>query len=359
MAHMGAGQGKTPRSEGSSTGSTGPARPSVVVEVAVLTVVGLERRDGGVVPSGPPGGGEPEVRVLLCRRGGRPRHVGWGLPASTVREEERLGAAVVRTLTDTYGIEGREAQQLHVFDEPGREDPGWTLVVAHVVVVPAAALVAAVTSRDDLTLAPIHPPGEAVEAAEIADVIRFPAWAVHANHPTLDEWDPDDADPDLVGRAALASALRAVTQPGGAGRSEASGARSAIPLVSVPAGPDLPRALDEEVAATLLPLAELYRPRPVVRLPDGQAHLPFDQDQIVRLALERLRASHAGHPDPERLLGEPFTLRALRRLHEAVSGEPLQKDTFRRQVRDHLVELDEYAQGAVGRPARLYRHRDG
>ena len=250
---------------------------------------------------------------------------------SAVHEKERLSAAVVRTLTETCGIEGREPHQLHAFDEPDREELGWTLVVAHVMVVPAASLVDAVASRDDLTLAPINPLGEGVEPAEIADVIRFPTWAVHANHPTLDEWDPD----------------------------ERTGAWSAVPLVSVPAGPDLPGEVDEEVAATLLPLADLYRPRPVVRLPDGQAHLPFDQDQIVRLALERLRVSHAEHPDPERLLGEPFTLLALRRLHEAVSGEPLQKDTFRRQVRDHLVELDEYAQGAVGRPARLYRHRDG
>ena len=277
---------------------------------------------------------------------------------SAVHEKERLSAAVVRTLTETCGIEGREPHQLHAFDEPDREELGWTLVVAHVLVVPAAELLDAVAARDDLTLAPINPPGEDAGPAEIADVIRFPTWALHTNHPTLEEWDPD-ADPDVVGRAALASALRSVDPPDATGRSAPSGVWPAVPLVSVPAGPDLPGDLDEEVAATLLPLADLYRSRPVLRLPDGPAHLPSDQDQIVRLAVERLRASHREHPDPERLLGETFTLLALRRLHEAVAGEALQKDTFRRQVRDHLVELDEYAQGTVGRPARLYRHRDG
>ena len=130
---------------------------------------------------------------------------------SAVHEKERLSAAVVRTLTETCGIEGREPHQLHAFDEPDREELGWTLVVAHVLVVPAAELLDAVAARDDLTLAPINPPGEDAGPAEIADVIRFPTWALHTNHPTLEEWGPD-ADPDVVGRAALAQAPLLTTE---------------------------------------------------------------------------------------------------------------------------------------------------
>lgn len=85
--------------------------------------------------------------------------------------------------------------------------------------------------------------------------------------------------------------------------------------------------------------------------------LPFDHAQIVRLAVDDLRERYRRSPDPAGLIDEPFTLLELRRLHEAVLGEPLQKDTFRRQMAPQLEELDELSDGTVGRPARLHRHR--
>ena len=52
-----------------------------------------------------------------------------------------------------------------------------------------------------------------------------------------------------------------------------------------------------------------------------------------------------------------FTLYELLRLHEAVAGERLGKDTFRRHMRDQLIETDAYQPGVVGKPAKVFRRR--
>lgn len=85
--------------------------------------------------------------------------------------------------------------------------------------------------------------------------------------------------------------------------------------------------------------------------------LIYDHVQIVRMAVETLRLAYRNRPDPERLLGDEFTLYDLLRLHEAVAGERLGKDTFRRHMRHHLLETDAYQAGVVGKPAKLFRHR--
>lgn len=98
------------------------------------------------------------------------------------------------------------------------------------------------------------------------------------------------------------------------------------------------------------------RQRSLLELPDSQDRLPFDHDEIVGLAIAELRGAYAERPDPHGLLGPRFTILQLRRLHEAVAGEPIQKDTFRRTMLPHLEKLDEFEEGARGRPAHLYRH---
>lgn len=103
-------------------------RPSVAVDTAVLTVA-----DGSLC-------------VLLVRRGEEHHHGEWALPGSFLRERERLADAVLRSLREKAGISGRVPRQLHVFDDPERDDRGWVLSVAHVDVVPLAALEDALTS---------------------------------------------------------------------------------------------------------------------------------------------------------------------------------------------------------------------
>jgi 8-oxo-dGTP diphosphatase len=89
--------------------------------------------------------------------------------------------------------------------------------------------------------------------------------------------------------------------------------------------------------------------------PDGAA-LAFDHDAIVARAVAWARALHRDRPDPRHLLpGDTFTLHELQRLHEAVLGEPLQKDTFRRRMLGALEETDRLTRGTPGKPARLFR----
>jgi ADP-ribose pyrophosphatase YjhB (NUDIX family) len=90
---------------------------------------------------------------------------------------------------------------------------------------------------------------------------------------------------------------------------------------------------------------------------DAAQDLLFDHDDIVRRAVEWLRARYAERPDPAGLLEEPFTMRQLRQLHTAVAGEPpSSSDTFRRLMKVHLMgEEGAVLRGTVGKPAQLFR----
>lgn len=111
-------------------------RPSVAVDTAVLTVT----EDGLVVL---------EVR----RDNGR----GWALPGTFLHEGERLAEAVTRSLHIKANVSGLHPQQLHVFDNPTRDNRGWVLSVAHVEAVTPARLE---TRYPDVTrLMPADAPG--------------------------------------------------------------------------------------------------------------------------------------------------------------------------------------------------------
>ncbi|RWR22909.1 NUDIX domain-containing protein [Agrococcus lahaulensis] len=88
---------------------------------------------------------------------------------------------------------------------------------------------------------------------------------------------------------------------------------------------------------------------------DDARGLDFDHDEIVRLAVARLRAEYIEHADPRRILGEEFTITELRAVHEAVRGLPLQPDTFRRHMLPLLRDSGRLHRGSVGKPAALYR----
>ena len=144
-------------------------RPSVAVDTAVLTVAG------------------GDVCVLLVRREEDHQHGKWALPGTFLREREALADAVLRCLREKAGISGRVPRQLQVFDEPGRDDRGWVLSVAHVDVVPLAALEGALKS-DGVRLASVTREPELIDGlpyghAEI--VARAVEWlrAAYAEAP--------------------------------------------------------------------------------------------------------------------------------------------------------------------------------
>ncbi|WP_142391354.1 hypothetical protein [Mycobacterium sp. ENV421] len=92
---------------------------------------------------------------------------------------------------------------------------------------------------------------------------------------------------------------------------------------------------------------------------DRPGDLAWDHPQIVRLAKTDIRQRYEAEPDPERLLGNRFTMRDLRQVHEAVAGRKLQRDKFRRTMEPRLVGTSamEENTGTRGRPAELFRRK--
>jgi 8-oxo-dGTP diphosphatase len=91
----------------------------------------------------------------------------------------------------------------------------------------------------------------------------------------------------------------------------------------------------------------------------GGDSLPLflDHADILGLAVKRLRGKLDYSPVGFQLLPTEFTLRQLQEIHEAVRGEPLNKDSFRRRMlATGLLEATGARESEVSyRPAELYR----
>jgi 8-oxo-dGTP diphosphatase len=83
--------------------------------------------------------------------------------------------------------------------------------------------------------------------------------------------------------------------------------------------------------------------------------MPWDHADIIALAVADIRSRYEDQPDPDHLLGDEFTVRELRLVHEAIAGRPLQRDTFRRTMEPDLVATGAMTTGTRGRPAELFR----
>ena len=85
--------------------------------------------------------------------------------------------------------------------------------------------------------------------------------------------------------------------------------------------------------------------------------LAFDHTDIVGLAVKRLRGKIDYTPVGFQLLPPDFTLRQLQEVHEAVRGEELNKDSFRRRMLTSglLEATGARERDVLHRPAELYR----
>jgi 8-oxo-dGTP diphosphatase len=92
---------------------------------------------------------------------------------------------------------------------------------------------------------------------------------------------------------------------------------------------------------------------PVNKLPK----LSFDHDEILRVALQRLRGKLTYAPIGFELLPDKFSIRQLQTLYEIVLGQPLDNRNFRKKIfsLDVLKELNEIQTGVAHRAARLYK----
>lgn len=85
--------------------------------------------------------------------------------------------------------------------------------------------------------------------------------------------------------------------------------------------------------------------------------LAFDHADVLGMAVKRLRSKLDDGPVGFQLLPEEFTLRALQDVHEAVRGEAVNKDSFRRRMlaSGFLEATGAHERDASHRPAELYR----
>lgn len=94
---------------------------------------------------------------------------------------------------------------------------------------------------------------------------------------------------------------------------------------------------------------------------DRPGELAWDHPNIVKRAKEYVRSRYEELPDPDRLLGNTFTLRELRLVHDAVADNdepPWDRDAFRRRMHNLLIPTGVKSDsGSRGRPAELFRRR--
>jgi ADP-ribose pyrophosphatase YjhB (NUDIX family) len=113
-------------------------RPSAAVDTAVLTVGPNRTLDVLLVQRDDPGGGPA-----------------WALPGTFLHPGERLRDAVLRSLDEKAGLRGTRPRQLHVFDDPDRDERGWVLSIAHVDVVPWTTIEPVLAARPGDVLRPV------------------------------------------------------------------------------------------------------------------------------------------------------------------------------------------------------------
>lgn len=219
-------------------------RPSVAVDVVLLTVRGRE------------------LHLLLVRRSKPPEAGKWALPGGFVGIDEDLDAAANRVLDEKAGVRGVFVEQFHTFGKPERDRRMRIISVAYFALV---------------------------------DLGRFPVVGAEGN--------------------VRSAAIRMPGKDGPCGSAE---------------------VVDE--AGRSLPLA-------------------FDHAAILETAVRQVRARLRDASVGFELLPETFTLPELQQVHEAIAGEPTNKDSFRRRmVGLDVLEPTGATRQFVGRPAMLYRY---
>jgi 8-oxo-dGTP diphosphatase len=86
--------------------------------------------------------------------------------------------------------------------------------------------------------------------------------------------------------------------------------------------------------------------------------LPFDHQQIIEAAVQRVRNKSGYSSLPVYLCNETFTLPQLQSIYETILGEQINKVSFRRKIEElDILEPIEGAMetGKANRPAQLYR----
>lgn len=93
---------------------------------------------------------------------------------------------------------------------------------------------------------------------------------------------------------------------------------------------------------------------------DELPNMIFDHDDMVAMALKKLRQKASTQPIGFKLLPEEFTLTTLQNLYEAIYGESLDKRNFRKHVArmDYVEKVGTIDKTGSKRGAALYRFNE-
>jgi hypothetical protein len=281
---------------------------------------------------------------------------GLGLPSTHLddRVDRTLQQGVRRLVSGETGLAVRYFEQLYTFGDRGRAPGGRELAVAYL----ALARFQAVHGPNEPRWISCYQlfPWEDWRSGRPAllDQVILPAidgWLAASTPdelPTRREraeltfgvghalWDPVR----VLDRYELAYELGIVEEARAA--AEAAVAGAAGPRAARPAGPGSPGTGTSGTGSS-----------------GTGTPLVLDHRRIAAAALERLRGKLAYRPVVFEVLPETFTLSRLQQVIEALAGQVLHKQNFRRLVASaNLVEpTGEWDQRTGGRPAELYRFR--
>ncbi|MBB6023493.1 ADP-ribose pyrophosphatase YjhB (NUDIX family) [Paenibacillus sp. JGP012] len=266
-------------------------RPSVTVDMLVFTIRSEEQENYRKLA-------EPELGLLLIRRGGHPYLGQWALPGGFVSMQESLEDAARRELQTETGLDDIYLEQLYTWGDVGR-DPRTRVISCSYM---------ALVDSSELEL-------EAGDDASEASWFRVEQRLIEEKRHIHEH--------GLVTERRLQLMLSNETEQ-----------LSAIV--------ETKEQVQGRVRSSSLSLL--------------QAHgIAFDHAKIIHYALERLRAKIEYTDIAFNLMPEKFTLTALQKVYEIISGKKLLAAAFRRKMADWVIETGEYASSAGHRPSRLYR----
>ncbi|KGP78653.1 ADP-ribose pyrophosphatase [Paenibacillus sp. MAEPY2] len=266
-------------------------RPSVTVDMLVFTIRSETQENYRKLA-------EPELQLLLIRRGGHPYMGQWALPGGFVSMQESLEDAARRELFTETGLDDIYLEQLYTWGDVHRDPRTRVISCSYMALVDSSEL--QLQAGDD---------------ASEADWFRMEQRLLEEKRHIHERGRVTERRVQLIltnGTEELSAVI------------------------------ETKETVEGRVRHSNISMNEVQG-------------IAFDHAKIIHYALERLRAKVEYTVIAFNLMPETFTLTALQKVYEIISGKKLLAAAFRRKIADWVIETGEYTGNAGHRPSRLYR----
>ncbi|MDN8591507.1 NUDIX domain-containing protein [Paenibacillus sp. 11B] len=266
-------------------------RPSVTVDMLVFTIRSETQENYRKLA-------EPELQLLLIRRGGHPYMGQWALPGGFVSMQESLEDAARRELFTETGLDDIYLEQLYTWGDVQRDPRTRVISCSYMALVDSSEL--QLQAGDD---------------ASEADWFRMEQRLLEEKRHIHERGRVTERRVQLIltnGTEELSAVI------------------------------ETKETVEGRVRHSNISVNEVQG-------------IAFDHAKIIHYALERLRAKVEYTDIAFNLMPETFTLTALQKVYEIISGKKLLAAAFRRKIADWVIETGEYTGNAGHRPSRLYR----